>query len=104
MFDKKYYKNKYICKDYGKFCLFEINNFRNQAYIMFVADDGKMDIRLRDLSVKPISKEEELIPLKDYLIGNGYTEMDFLNPFNRTRTIVREIDKLNNQKVYKKKK
>lgn len=104
MFDKRYYRNKYICNDYGKYCLFEINNFRNEAYIMFVADDGKMDIRLRDLSVRPISKDEKFIPLKEYLESNGYTDIDFLNPFNRTRKIVKEIDKLNNHKVYKKKK
>ena len=102
MFKSKYYNNKFICDYNNTLALFELNKYRNEAYILFKNNEDEIEIRLRDLYVRPLNENEVLIPLKIFLSENGYNENDFSNPFIRTNKIVNELDKINKNKTLKK--
>ena len=97
MFEKRYYRNKYVCIYNDKLALFELNASRKEAYIIFKAEDNKLDIRLRDLTTNPVRENEYIIPLSIFLMQNGYKDHDFNNMFTRTANIVNELNKEKNK-------
>lgn len=109
MFDSKYYKKRYIypLEDNGYRAMIEIVP-RIHEYFIYLPDnekEGEYAIYSRDLDKRHL-EFEKLIPLKAFLIENGYTDTDFANPFRRTKKIVNELDKINiaeKEKTYIKK-
>lgn len=98
MFDSKYYKNRYIypLEGTGYRAMIEIVPRIRECFI-FVPDlekEGEYAIYSRKLENNGVDFEK-LIPLKSFLIENGYTDEDFTNPFRRTKRLVNEIHKIN---------
>jgi len=99
MFDSKYYKTRFIYQLEGSEykALVEPNYHRNEVFV-FLPDEQKQGeylICLRKLHKKPLDSDR-MIALDSFLLENGYTDLDFVNPFNRTKKIVQVLDVINN--------
>ena len=100
MFDSKYYKKRFVyLYETGDLTLLEMNWVRNEAYIFSInkEDESKIDIRVRELEYRPLI-DENLTPLKDFLIEYGYTKEDFSNKLTRTNKIIHELHKIGKEK------
>lgn len=98
MFNSKYYKKRYAYElENGYKAMIELNNSRKEYYIFLpeheITDD--YGIYLRKFETKPINPEK-LESLGGLLQKHGFTDMDFINPFGRTRKIVQVLDIINN--------
>ncbi len=103
MFDSIYYKNKFVVtnKD-GINTLYELilRLDGDEFFKHTISDDGEFETYLMNqVRMKPILDKNKVTPLKIFLIDNGYTRNDFINPFGRTNRIVSEIDKINTKVV-----
>lgn len=98
MFDSHYYKNRRVYRLEGSECkaMIELNLGRNECYVFLPSEEklGDYDIYLRKLDKKPLDPNR-VEYLSNFLIGYGYTDSEFINPFGRTKKIVNELDKIN---------
>ena len=94
----KYYKRRFIypLENSGYRAMIEMNPIRCECYIYLPDEEKEGDYAIyrRKLYNRGI-EFEKAIPLKVFLIENGYTDSEFANPFGRTRKLVNEIDKVN---------
>ncbi len=101
-----YYDNRYVyCMEYtNENILIETNYRRNECYVFCPNPDKPDDylIYLRKLDEKPLDKER-MTKLSNYLNNLGLRSSDFINPFTRTRNIVRIIDYYNKREKNKNK-
>jgi len=77
-----------------------MNYSRYEAYV-FLTDkenEDNLDIRLINLEEKKLDSNL-LVPLKEFLIDNGYENKDFINPFTRTEKIVSELNSINKNNI-----
>lgn len=98
MFDSHYYRNRrvYTLEGSEYKAMVELN-FRRKEYYVFLPSEekpGDYDIYLRKFDRKPLDPNR-VEYLGNFLIGYGYTDMDFINPIGRTKKIVNELDKIN---------
>lgn len=98
MFDSHYYKNRrvYTLEGSEYKAMIELNLRRNECYVFLPSEEkpGDYDIYLRKLDRKPLDPNR-VEYLSNFLIDNGYTDMDFINPIGRTKKMVNELDKIN---------
>lgn len=101
MFDSKYYKGRYAYRlegsDYK--AMIEMNTRRNECYV-YVPDaekPGDYAIYLRKLNKNPLDSER-IESLGELLESHGFTDLDFANPFGRTKKIVNTLDVINQLK------
>lgn len=101
MFDSQYYKNRRIYRLEGSEykAMIELNLRRNECYVFLPSEEkpGDYDIYLRKLDRKPLDPNR-VEYLSNFLIGYGYSDSEFINPFGRTKKIVNELDKINKSK------
>lgn len=104
MFDSHYYKNRivYTLEDSDYKAMVELNLGRRECFVFLPSEEkpGDYDIYLRKFNRKPLDPNR-VENLGDFLIGYGYTDMDFINPFGRTKKIVNELDKINKLEIEK---
>lgn len=98
MFDSHYYRDRrvYTLEGSEYKAMIELNLRRNECYVFLPSEEktGDYDIVLRKLDRKPLDPNR-VEYLSNFLIDNGYTDMDFINPIGRTKKIVNELDKIN---------
>ena len=104
MFDSHYYKNRrvYTLEGSEYKAMIELNLGRKEYYVFLPSEEkpGDYDIYLREFDRKPLDPNR-VEYLSNFLIGYGYTDMDFINPFGRTKKIVNALDKINKSKKEK---
>lgn len=104
MFDSNYYKNRivYTLEDSDYKAMVELNLRRRECYVFLPSEEkpGDYDIYLRKFDRKPLDPNR-VEYLSNFLIDNGYTDMDFINPIGRTKKIVNALDKINMSKKEK---
>lgn len=98
MFDSHYYKNRrvYTLEGSEYKAMIELNLGRKECYVFLPNEKktGDYDIYLRKFDRKPLDPNR-VEYLSNFLIDNGYADMDFINPIGRTKKIVNELDKIN---------
>ena len=99
MFNSKYFKTRFIyeLEETGYKVLMEPNYKRRECFV-FIPDaekEGNYLIYLRKLDKKPLDSKR-IYALDEFLLSYGYSDYDFINPFNRTKKLVQELDKINN--------
>lgn len=97
MFKSNYYKRRYVYElENGYKAMIELNNARREYYVFLpepeITDDYA--IYLRKYETKPINPEK-LESLGGLLEKHGFSDIDFINPFGRTKKIVKVLDIIN---------
>lgn len=97
MFKGPYYKNKYVHTSAdGMHTLYESNvTFDGIEFFMYIPISSDDYVVFLKDAKHFLSLKDSIVSLKEFLIANGYTQNDFINPFNRTKKIVNEITNIN---------
>ena len=98
MFNSNYYNTRFIYTLEGSEykALVEPNYKRREVFVFLPSEEkeGDYDIYLRKLDKKPLDNMR-ISSLSETLLSHGFTDKDFINPFNRTKKIVNTLDVIN---------
>lgn len=104
MFNSNYYKNRFIrTNDKGIHTLYETYYSFPDGLEMFrfeiSSESDEYEIYLVHKSNQLLKEGEKDTSLSDFLGEYGYTKKEFANPFNRTKKILMELKKINEQTI-----
>lgn len=98
MFDKLYFKNKYVFIEEGQHYMVDfVNSINDPAALIYKVapeDSNNYAIYERLIEYKPIYKDE-IMPLSEFLISKNVELEKFRNPIGRTNKIVHELERIN---------
>lgn len=100
MFDTNYYKSRFVrTNNEGINALYEVFYSFPDGLEMFrhEMNNDEHEIYLVHKNNQILKDGERDTNLGDFLTEYGYTNGDFSNPFNRTKKILTEIKKINEQ-------